>query len=134
MGEQNFHLEILTPQELKFEGQATWVRLPSLLGEMGILANHTPLLAMLEPGVAVYRVLDRDHPLAVGEGFVRVAENRVVVLVESAERPEELESGAVTRTVEDLDRQWVTAAPAQRETLRLQRLLARARQRVADWG
>ncbi len=134
MSEKNFHLEIVTPREQKFEGEATWVRLPGVLGEMGILAGHAPLLAMLEPGIAVYRVLDRDHPLATGEGFVTVAENRVVVLVESAERPEDLDSNEVHLQLEALDQQLARAAEADKEPLRTRRQLARAQQRVADWG
>ena len=134
MSEKNFHLEIVTPREQKFEGDAVWVRLPSVLGEMGILAGHAPLLAMLEPGIAVYRVLDRDYPLAIGEGFVTVAENRVVVLVESAERPEDLDLVEVNRQSEALDQQLVRAAAADKAPLRARRLLARAQQRVADWG
>ncbi len=132
MSEKTFHLEIVTPRGLIFEGEATWIRLPGVLGETGILADHAPLLALLEPGVGVYRVLDRDHPLALGEGFVTVGENRVVVLVESADRPEDIDREAARQEVAHLDAApggaWVDPES------RARRRLAMARQQVAAWS
>ncbi len=132
MSEKTFHLEIVTPRELKFEGEASWLRLPGVMGETGILANHAPLLALLEPGVAVYRVLDLDHPLALGEGFVTVSENRVVVLVESAERPDEIDPEEARQEVARLDEApggaWVHPES------RARRQLAVARQKVGTWS
>lgn len=132
MSEKTFHLEIVTPRELKFEGEASWLRLPGVMGETGILANHAPLLALLEPGVAVYRVLGLDHPLALGEGFVTVSENRVVVLVESAERPDEIDPEEARQEVARLDEApggaWVHPES------RARRQLAVARQKVGAWS
>ncbi len=131
MSEKTFHLEIVTPRELKFEGETSSLRLPGVMGELGILANHASLLALLEPGVAVYRVQDRDHPLALGEGFVTVAENRVVVLVESAERPEEIDLEAARQEAARLEEAPGGAWASPERQARRQ--LAMARQRVAAW-
>lgn len=129
MSEKKFHLEIVTPTELKFEGDVTLVRLPSVQGEIGVLAGHAPILALLDPGVSLYRCLERDYPLATGEGFVTVAEDRVVVLVASAEGPQEIEAGSARAQLEALERE--ATGPA--EELRPRRLLARARHKVSAW-
>jgi F-type H+-transporting ATPase subunit epsilon len=129
--EKTFHLEIVTPKGLKFEGEATWLRLPGVMGETGILADHAPLLALLEPGVGVYRASGSDHPLALGEGFVTVAKNRVMVLVESADRPEEIDKEAARQEVARLDA--TPGGPWVHPESRARRRLAMARQQVASW-
>jgi F0F1-type ATP synthase epsilon subunit len=76
--------------------------------------------------------LDRAHPLALGEGFVTVGENRVVVLVESADRPEDIDREAARQEVARLDAApggaWVDPES------RARRRLAMARQQVAAWS
>ena len=131
MSEKNFHLEIVTPLALKFEGEVTMVRLPGVEGEMGILAGHAPLLALLEPGVSEYRAKDLDFPLASGAGFVKVAENRVVVMVDSAERPEEIDAASAQAERESIDRELAGHGGADQDDLRERRALAVAREKVA---
>lgn len=126
MSEKTFHLEIVTPTALKFEGAVTIVVLPGTEGEMGLLAGHAPLLALLDPGVTRYCSKGRDFVLATGEGFVKVAENRVVVMVDSAEGADEIDAASLVGAGEG-----GTLGP---ERLRAQRLLARAREQVASRG
>lgn len=131
MSEKQFRLEIVTPAALKYEGDVTMVRLPGVEGEMGILANHAPLLAMLNPGILVYRLKGEDHSLATGEGFVKVAENRVVVMVDSAERPDEIDPAKAETQRQAVERELAAHSGPEGDRLRTQLMLAQARQKVS---
>lgn len=131
MSEKQFRLEIVTPASLKYEGDVQMVRLPGVEGEMGILANHAPLLAMLNPGILVYRLKGEDHSLATGEGFVKVAENRVVVMVDSAERPDEIDPAKAETQRQAVERDLAAHSGPEGDRLRTQLMLAQARQKVA---
>lgn len=131
MSEKQFRLEIVTPATLKYEGDVQMVRLPGVEGEMGILANHAPLLAMLNPGILVYRLKGEDHSLATGEGFVKVAENRVVVMVDSAERPDEIDPAKAETQRQAVERELAAHSGPEGDRLRTQLMLAQARQKVS---
>lgn len=131
MSEKQFRLEIVTPATLKYEGDVQMVRLPGVEGEMGILANHAPLLAMLNPGILVYRLKGEDHSLATGEGFVKVAENRVVVMVDSAERPDEIDPAKAESQRQAVERELAAHSGPEGDRLRTQLMLALARQKVS---
>lgn len=131
MSEKQFRLEIVTPAALKYEGDVQMVRLPGVEGEMGILANHAPLLAMLNPGVLVYRVKGEEHNLATGGGFVKVASNRVVAMVDSAERPDEIDPAKAEAQRQAVERELAAHSGPEGDRLRMQLLLEQARQKVA---
>ena len=78
------HLEVVTPEALKYRGTAASVQLPGALGEMGILPQHAPLVSMLNPGIVTIRGAGGSKSMAVAEGFATVANNQVVVLVDDA--------------------------------------------------
>jgi F-type H+-transporting ATPase subunit epsilon len=66
-------LSITTPQGSVVEADVDEVSAPGVLGELGILPGHVPLMTALKPGVLVYRAGERVATLAVGEGFLQVA-------------------------------------------------------------
>lgn len=68
------------------------VTVPGLDGELGILPGHTPLISQLRTGVLSYAQGERVTQLHVSGGFVEVADDRVSVLAEIAERPEEIDA------------------------------------------
>ena len=88
---KTFQVEIVTPESTKFEGEINELIIPGVAGEMGILAGHAPLLAMLSPGQLIYETTEGQFPLDVGEGFATVANNKAVCLVDFALRPEEID-------------------------------------------
>ena len=79
-----FQLDIVTPEKTIFSDSVDDVYLPGSEGEMGILAMHAALVAPLQPGELRYLKDDRIEELAVGEGFVEVADNKVSVLIDLA--------------------------------------------------
>lgn len=68
------------------------VTVPGLNGELGILPGHTPLISQLQTGVLAYTQGGTTHRLHVSGGFVEVNNDRVAVLAEVAERPEEIDA------------------------------------------
>ncbi|HUI09128.1 MAG TPA: F0F1 ATP synthase subunit epsilon [Bacteroidota bacterium] len=92
MYERTFALRIVAPRGVVFEGEAASVSAPGTLGSFQVLFNHAPLLSSLEIGpLKVKDPAGADTHYATGGGFLEVNRNRVVVLVESAELPEEID-------------------------------------------
>jgi F-type H+-transporting ATPase subunit epsilon len=101
-------LDIVTPDRLVAHDAVTGVTIPGKNGYLGILPGHAPLLTELAPGELEYTSGDAKHSLAVNWGFAEVLGDRVIVLTQSAERPEEIDVGraeqAKTRAEERLKR------------------------------
>jgi F-type H+-transporting ATPase subunit epsilon len=86
------HLEIVTPERLLLEADVDSVQIPGLDGELGILPGHSPLISELKPaGLLTYVQGGASHQLLVSSGFVEVMPDRVKVLAEVAERPDEVD-------------------------------------------
>ena len=79
-----FQLDIVTPEKTIFSDTVDDVYLPGSEGEMGILAMHAALVAPLSPGELRYLKDGKVEALAVGEGFVEVADDKVAVLIDLA--------------------------------------------------
>lgn len=84
-------LEVVTPDRLLVSEQVDEVQLPGAEGYFGVLPGHTPLLATLQVGELWYRVGQERRYLAVAFGFAEVLPNRVTVLAQLAERPEDID-------------------------------------------
>lgn len=80
----SFQLDIVTPEKTIFSDTVDDVYLPGSEGEMGILTMHAALVAPLQPGSLRYLKDGKIEELAVGEGFVEVADDKVSVLIDLA--------------------------------------------------
>ena len=80
----SFQLDIVTPEKTIFSDTVDDVYLPGSEGEMGILTMHAALVAPLQPGSLRYLKDGKVEELAVGEGFVEVAGDKVSVLIDLA--------------------------------------------------
>jgi F-type H+-transporting ATPase subunit epsilon len=78
-------LEIVTPERRVLSAAVDEVRAPGVQGGFGVRLNHEPFMTALEPGRLTYVEGGREHHYAVGGGFLQVAENRVMVLADTAE-------------------------------------------------
>jgi F-type H+-transporting ATPase subunit epsilon len=88
-----FRAEVLTPEGEVFNDEVELVSTRTGIGSIGVLANHTPLLAMLEPTeLRLYRSESDIVHFAQGEGYIQVGGNRVLVLVEEAHPPDDLDA------------------------------------------
>jgi len=92
MARTKFPVEILSPEGQVFDGEVEMLSTRTTTGSIGILANHTPLLAMLDPTeLRLYESENEVIRFAQGEGYLQVGFNRALVLVEEAHRPDELD-------------------------------------------
>ena len=78
-------LEIVTPERRVLSVAVDEVRAPGVLGGFGMRFDHEPFMTALEPGRLTYVEGGREHHYAVGGGFLQVADNRVMVLADTAE-------------------------------------------------
>ncbi|ABW66414.1 F0F1 ATP synthase subunit epsilon [Desulfosudis oleivorans] len=89
---ENLRLEVVTPEKTVVSDDAQIVMAPGVLGEFGVLVNHTPFLTSLMPGALHYKDTgEKEHLLFVSDGFAEVLPDRITVLVESAERKEDID-------------------------------------------
>ena len=94
MARTKFPVEILSPEGQVFDGEVEMVSTRTASGSIGILANHTPLLAMLDPTeLRLYESETEVIRFAQGEGYIQVGFNRALMLVEEAHPPDDLDRG-----------------------------------------
>ena len=92
MAHSKFPVEILTPEGEVFSDEVELLSTRTVVGSIGVLANHEPVLARLEPTeLRLYRSESEIVRFAQAEGYLQFAENRALVLVEEAIAPEELD-------------------------------------------
>jgi F-type H+-transporting ATPase subunit epsilon len=94
-------LEIVTPERRVLSVQVDEVRAPGTQGGFGVRLNHEPFMTSLEPGRLTYVEGGREHHYAVGGGFLQVAENRVLVLADTAEAASDIDVERARRAFED---------------------------------
>lgn len=82
MAAQSISLEIVTPEGVALSEEVHDLTAPSVEGEFGVLPAHRPLLAALKTGIVSYHKEGEEHRVAVGSGFVDVADDRAVLLTD----------------------------------------------------
>jgi F-type H+-transporting ATPase subunit epsilon len=87
----SFQLEIVTPVKLLVKDVAEEAQIPGLSGYLGILPGHAPLITELAVGVITYKAGGATHALSVAWGFAEVLADKVTILAEAAERPQEID-------------------------------------------
>jgi F-type H+-transporting ATPase subunit epsilon len=91
----SFPVEVLTPEGQVFADDVEMLSTRTTVGSIGVLANHTPLMAILEPTeLRLYRSESEVVRFAQGEGYLQVVDNSALVLVEEAIAPEDMDRGA----------------------------------------
>ena len=102
MARNKFPVEVLTPEGHVFAEEVEMLSTRTTIGSIGILANHAPLMAMLEPTeLRLYRSDSEVVRFAQGEGYLQVVDNSALVLVEEAIAPEDLDRGAFETRLEE---------------------------------
>lgn len=74
-------LEIISPSEIMFSGEAESVTLPGKEGSFTVLNNHASLISVLKAGSVVYRNLDGENTIEINGGLVDVDNNKIAVCV-----------------------------------------------------
>ncbi len=89
--DNTFQLEIVTPTRLLVKEAAEEAEIPGVSGYLGILPGHAPLISELGVGEITYKASGATHTLAVAWGFVEVLPDKVTILAEACEHPQEID-------------------------------------------
>jgi F-type H+-transporting ATPase subunit epsilon len=101
MARTPFRVEVLTPEGELFNDEVELVSTKTTVGSIGLLANHQPLLAMLDPTeLRLYKSESDVIRYAQGEGFLQVAGTHALVLVDEAFAIEDLDAGEIRSRLE----------------------------------
>jgi F-type H+-transporting ATPase subunit epsilon len=126
-----FQVEVLTPEGQVFSDEVEMVSTRTSTGSIGVLANHAPLMAILEP--TELRLFKSDSDVvrfAQGEGYLQVVDNQALVLVEEAIAPADIDSSnfqsrlkEAQRAVENAEEDSEEKSRAEREVKRYEAFL-----------
>lgn len=86
-----FKLQVIAPDRIFLEEDADMVELTTTEGEIGVLKDHIPLTAIVAPGILRIKKDGQQKEAALLEGFVEILPDKVVILAESCEWPEEID-------------------------------------------
>jgi F-type H+-transporting ATPase subunit epsilon len=89
--EKVFTLEVATPERMVASLTVDNLTAPGFEGQFGVLSGHTPFLCRLKIGELSYLHQGKRHFLAVSDGFAEVLHDKVTILVDTAEKPEEVD-------------------------------------------
>ncbi len=131
MAHTKFKVEVLTPEGEVFADEVEMVSTKTAVGSIGVLANHAPVLAMLDPTeLRIYRSDSEIVRFAQAEGYMQVGGNRVLLLVEEAHEPSALDPDELRQRLQRAEREIEAAGDdterrrvAERDQLRLQAFL-----------
>ena len=115
-------VEVLTPEGEVFNGEVRQVSTRTAVGELGILANHTPLLASLQPTELRLHFSDSETKrYAQAHGWLQVYGNTARLLLEEAIPPEDLDSGKLKEQLSDAEQRLSEAEDGSAEQNRAQK-------------
>lgn len=86
-----FRLQVITPDQTFYEGEASMVELTTTEGDIGIYKGHIPLTAIVSPGVLHIREEGQVREAALMSGFIEVLPDQVIIMAEVVEWPEEID-------------------------------------------
>lgn len=91
MADKKFNLQIISPTRIFFDGDVTMVEMKTTEGEIGVYAGHIPLTVILEPGVIRITQEGGTREAALHDGFVEIRKDKITILAESCEWPDEID-------------------------------------------
>ena len=130
MAESTQRLEIVTPEKKVFTGDVNFVVVPGELGELGIMPNHAPLMSSLKIGLVRAQQEGKTFKFAVSGGFVEIRNNKVTILADTAESPEEIDRERAERAKERAEKRVADKACEGYDERRAELALKRALNRL----
>lgn len=88
---KSFRLEVISPDRIFFEDMIDMVELRTTEGDIGVLKGHIPLTAIVAPGIMKIKMAGGEKEAALHDGFIEILKDKVVVMAESCEWPEEID-------------------------------------------
>jgi F-type H+-transporting ATPase subunit epsilon len=135
---RTFDVSLVTPEGAAFEGEAEMLVVPGAGGEIGVLARHAPLVAMLKAGsTRVYLRRDGEvREFATGPGFFKVEQDRALALVDDAVDAKEIDEVRAREQLEEAQRELerVDAGESDADRWRLEQQLRHAENQLSVLG
>jgi F-type H+-transporting ATPase subunit epsilon len=126
MARSKFRVEVLTPEGQVFDDEVEMVSTRTATGSIGVLANHAPLMGILEPTeLRLYKSESDVEKFAQGEGYIQVVDNRALVLVEEAIKPDDLDRSDIESRLKDAEQSLGDAEEDSEEYRRCERNVKR---------
>lgn len=126
-------LEVVTPERTVLREQVDSLVVPAAQGYMGVLPGHAPIVAQLTIGVLSYKMDGKEFTAAVSGGFMEVAEDKAVLLADTAELAEEIDVDRALRSKERAERRLAERTPDV-DVVRAEAALRRAMARLKATG
>lgn len=89
------HLKIVTPEKLILDEEVSQVNVSTEEGQLGILPNHANLMARLEPGELIIKRSGKVESMAIGDGFLQIADNVLTVMTDLATYAQDIDEKVV---------------------------------------
>jgi F-type H+-transporting ATPase subunit epsilon len=103
---EKFRVEVLTPEGEVFNDEVELVSTRTTIGSIGILANHAPVLAMLDPTeLRLYKTESEIVAFAQAEGYMQIGGNHALLLVEEAHAKDELDAASLRERLREAERE-----------------------------
>ena len=126
MARTSFPVEVLTPEGQVFSDEVEMVSTRTTTGSVGVLANHAPLMAILEPTeLRLYKSESDIVSFAQGEGYLQVVDNSALVLVEEAIDPDQLDRSDLESRLRDAEQSAERSEEGSEERARCERNIKR---------
>ena len=98
----SFSLSVLAADDPFYVGECISLIVPTPQGRYGVLAHHSNAIAAIAPGLLEFTLPDGERrTAAVSEGMIKIENNEVLILVDSAERPEEIDLNRARRDADE---------------------------------
>ena len=110
-------VNIVTPERSLYSGPVNMVTLPGSSGQMGILPGHAPLLSTLDIGEIILHVGNDSRFIAVSGGVVEVRPDKVTILADTAESPEDIDASRAAEALARAQQLLATNPPPQERPL-----------------
>lgn len=126
---QNFHLRVITPERLFYEGDVDMVEFNTTEGEIGVLPGHIPLTVIVKPGILTITEKEGEKEAALHAGFAEILPEGITILAEIIEWPEEIDEH---RAEEAMNRakERLTSKTPETDVMRAETALLRAMARI----
>lgn len=124
-----FKFELVSPERILFSGDVVSVIVPSVEGELTVLAGHAPLVATMKPGILVLVQTDANNgkEFFLSGGIVEINQTGVTILAEQARFIEDVDSAVLDAEILTAETR-LAAAPSEAEERRLRDVLSQLRE------
>ncbi len=137
-GRRKLDVSLVTPEGAAYEGEAEMIIVPGEAGEIGVLARHAPLVALLKAGSTRVHLRYGEEVVefATGPGFFQVQRDRAIALVDDAVKADEIDDARARRQLEEAEAELerVERGESTADRWQLEQRIAHAQNQLAVSG